>query len=146
MQQKPEHSPSIQNNLQQEGIIVPPGCDNPMLHECGESVYTYIPEDETVKPCETTLTTRTFMSGKSKALSVPKTKYSMATKHMTDFLLEFQGAYICIDFWTKNHTKIKKCGILCDVGKNCVVLQNPETKSVTIIDLEPIYYIQIYCK
>ncbi len=126
------------------GIVVPPGCDNPMLHNCGEAVSTYTPASYNIK--DLTLCPPPAMPGKIGRVSAPKNGGAMAQKTMTEYLNQFQGAYLCLDLWLDLHRKIKKCGILLEVGKDFLVLRENRDKKLTVIDLKPVRYIHIYCK
>ncbi len=132
----------------QTGIIVPPGCDNPMLHQCGEMVSTYIPESyKSITALDSSIPPMPHpMHGKSGGLSVPKNDTKIAQKSMTEYLNKFQGAYLCLDLWADSNFKIKKCGTLLEVGKDFLVLKENRNMRLTVIDLKPIKYINIYCK
>ncbi len=130
-----------------DGIIVPPGCDNPMLHHCGESVSTYTPGS--YKPFQASRLPIPMphpMQGKSTSLSVSKECDHLSQKTMTEYLNRFIGAYLCLDLWLDSHTKLKKCGILAEVGTEFMVLTDKNCRNFTVIDLKPVRYINIYCR
>ncbi len=120
-----------------DGIVVPPGCNHPMFQECGEEVCTYTPPSSQAHPHS--------MRGKVESLSVPKTPSTQAWKNMGDYLKQFQGANLCLDLWICGR-KSKWCGFLLEVGNDFLVLGDQERKKISLIDLRPVQYIQIYCK
>ena len=130
------------------GIIIPPGCDNPMLHSSGEPVYTYTPASYRPYSLSESLPGAVphSMSGRTGVISVPKCETPSATKSMTEYLNQFRGAYICLDLWSNTHLKIKKCGVLTESGQNFLVIRDSGSGSLSLIDLKPIRYINIYCK
>lgn len=130
-----------------DGIIVPPGCDNPMLHDCGESVSTYTPNSYTPFQASNLPSTLPHaMHGRSGGISVPKNHNDLSQSSMTEYLNNFRGAQLCLDLWLDGHTKFKTCGILIEVGKDFLVLQEPRNNRLAVIDLKPVRYINIYCK
>lgn len=130
-----------------DGIIVPPGCDNPIFHNCGESVSTYTPNSYTpFKASNFSNYLPHPMHGKSGSLSVSGERDSLPQKSMTDYLNQFKGAYLCLDLWIDSHTKLKKCGYLTEVGSGFLVLHDKNLKSFTVLDLKPVRYINIYCR
>lgn len=136
-----------QNKDTTEGIIVPPGCDNPMLHNCGESVSTYTPSSYTpFQASDLPFVLPHAMHGKSGGISVPKNNIPIAEKSMTEYLIQFKGAYLCLDFWMESHAKLKTCGVLAEVGSDFLALQDPKSRKLSVIDLKPVRYINIYCK
>ncbi len=128
------------------GIIIPPGCDNPMLHQCGEPVSTYTPAS--YRPFSSGDVPVPLpphpMHGKSGSLSVPKG--NIESQSMADYLNRFTGAFLCLDFWHNNGQRIKKCGVLEEVGKTFLVLKESHKKMLTVVDLSPVSYINIYCR
>ncbi len=135
-------------NTSHDGIVIPPGCDNPMLHDCGESVSTYTPDSYT--PFQASKLPQPFlphaMHGKTGGLSIPKNQSSLSQKSMTEYLNHFRGAHLCLDLWMNGHTRHKICGTLIEVGTDFLALQEQRTQKLTIIDLKPVQYINIYCK
>lgn len=130
-----------------EGIIVPPGCDNPMLHDCNEPVSTYVPASYTpFRASNLSAQLPHAMHGKSAGLSVAKDCGPLSQKSMTEYLKQFKGAYLCLDLWIDSRTKFKKCGILTEVGTEFLVLNDTNRKNLAIIDLKPVRYINIYCR
>lgn len=130
-----------------EGIVVPPGCDNPMLHDCGEKVSTYIPNSYT--PFQASNLPNLIphaMHGKSGGVSVPKNNFPVAEQSMATYLSHFKGAYLCLDFWMDSNVKIKKCGILSEIGNDFIVLNDTQKRNYSVIDLKPVRYINIYCR
>ncbi|MBO5364923.1 MAG: hypothetical protein J6A56_05620 [Clostridia bacterium] len=131
-----------------DGIIVPPGCDNPMLHDCGESVSTYTPASYSpvvASKLPSSLPPHA-MHGKTGGLSIPKGHNDLSQKSMTEYLNQFRGAYLCLDLWLDVRTKIKKCGMLMEVGIDFLALKETSSNKLTVIDLKPVRYINIYCK
>ncbi len=131
-----------------DGIIVPPGCDNPMLHDCGEPVSTYTPASYSpvlASKLSSSLPPHA-MHGKSGGLSIPKDHNALSQKSMAEYLNNFRGAYLCLDFWFDVRTKLKKCGMLMEVGKDFLALKETQSNKLTVIDLKPVRYINIYCK
>lgn len=141
---------NFQNNTKKEeqvGIIVPPGCENKMLLECGETVSTYIPSS--YNPYVQKKNKRIIphaMNGKTTIVSVPKSEIPLGTGSVAEYIIKFVNANICMDLWLGNNTKIKKCGVLLDVGKDFLVIKESNPVRISIIDLKPVYYINIYCK
>ena len=128
------------------GIIVPPGCDNPMLHQCGEAVSTFTPASYrpfSSKDVPYPLPPHA-MHGKTGGLSVPKG--NIESQCMADYLNRFSGAFLCLDFWLSHGQRIKKCGILEEVGKTFLVLKESRKNVLTVVDLKPVRYISIYCR
>ena len=133
------------NKSFQDGIIVPPGCDNPSLYDCGEKVSTYTPDS--YKPYNPqNIPVFHPMQGKSLAISVPKKDITISQNSMSDYLNKFTGATLCLDLWINSKIKIKKCGTLLEVGSDFLVLRENNHNKLTIIDLKPVKYINIYCK
>ncbi len=131
-----------------DGIVVPPGCDNPMLHDCGESVSTYVPPSYspvTASKLSASLPPHA-MHGKSGGISVPKVQDNLSQKSMAEYLNHFRGAQLCLDLWLDARTKLKKCGILIEIGTDFLALKETAGNKLTIIDLKPVRYINIYCK
>ncbi len=135
-----------QTNQELTGIIVPPGCDHPMLHQCGEPVSTYTPASYCPFSASKLPTTPHAMHGKSGGLSVPKNVTELSQKSMTEYLNHFCGAYLCLDFWMDSRMRFKRCGILTEVGTDFLALQESNGSKLSIIDLKPVRYINIYCK
>ncbi len=137
-----------ENFTQASGVIVPPGCDHPILRDCGETVSTYTPSS--YRPYSmadsTYLAPPHAMHGKTGGISVPKGNAVMAQKSMAEYLNQFQGAFLCLDFWLDSHFKVKKCGTLLEVGKDFLVLRENQNMKITLIDLKPVRFINIYCK
>lgn len=127
-----------------EGIVVPPGCDNPMLHAVGEPVHTYTPSS--YRPVSAERILPHSMSGKTGVIAVPQTHIPSAAQSMTGYLSRFKGAYICLDLWSNASAKVKKCGILTEIGENFLVIRDSGSGVLSLIDLKPIRYINIYCK
>ena len=65
---------------------------------------------------------------------------------MIEYLNKFIGAYLCLDLIINPKLKIKKCGTLLEVGIDFLVLRESKQKRLTVIDLKPVIYINIYCK
>jgi len=126
-----------QDNNQFDGIVVPPGCENAMQTDCGETVQTYTPPSYNPRPHG--------MRGKTSGISVPRTDSLQAWQNMSEYLKQFQGASLCLDLWSANR-KMKWCGVLLEVGKDFLVLGDTTQKKISLIDLKPIHYIHIYCK
>ena len=133
-------------NENSECVIVPPGCENKMLFESGEKVITFMPESYKPYIAENNRKIPHSMNGVSRSLSVPKSDTSAENKNITDYLSRFKNANLCLDLWLKNSNKIKKCGVLLDVGKDFIILNETGFNRISIIDLKPVYYISIYCK
>lgn len=130
-----------------EGIIVPPGCDGYVFEQSGEPVYVFTPDS--YKPYTGINPEKRLphnMSRKAGGISVPKNDMPAALKSMTQYMQQFMGAYICLDLWMNNHTRIKKCGYLTDVGESFLVIRDCGDSSIKLIDLKPVRYISIYCK
>lgn len=127
-----------------EGIVVPPNCDNSLLHNCGEKVSTFSPASYNPNVAAKYLPHQ--MSGHSGAISVPKTDNLTHKKTMSGYLSKFVGANVCLDLWASNHMKIKKCGIITEVSEQVIVMRDTYSKNISIIDLKPIQYINIYCR
>lgn len=131
-----------------DGIIVPPGCDNPLLRNSGEKVHTYTPSSYvpyTPKPIYQEGHAH-MMSGKTGGVSVPRNPTPSSQKSMSDYLQQFQGAYLCLDLWSASRQKLKRCGVLLEIGKDFLVMGDSGGGKISIIDLKPIHYINIYCK
>ncbi len=130
------------------GIVVPPGCDNSMLHQCGEPVSTFTPAS--YRPFSSSDVPVPMpphaMHGKSGGLSIPKGNTHIESQSMADYLNRFQGAFLCLDFWMDNGQRIKKCGVLQEVGKTFLVLKENRSRKLTVMDLKPVRYISIYCR
>lgn len=152
-----EHLPSSElssNSVQSAagsdptGVVIPPGCDHPALHHCGEIVTTYTPAS--YRPFSAASIpdppTPHAMHGKIGGISVPKEESGIAQRSMTEYLNQFRGAQLCLDLWIGRGTKIKKCGVLFDVGKDFLVLRDTNGSKITLIDLKPVRYINLYCK
>ena len=143
-------SKSVQSAADREptGVVIPPGCDHPALHHCGEIVTTYTPAS--YRPFSSASipapSTPHAMHGKIGGISVPKDEGGIAQRSMTEYLNQFRGAQLCLDLWIGRGTKIKKCGILFDVGKDFLVLRDTNGSKITLIDLKPVRYINLYCK
>lgn len=136
------------SELPESSIVVPPGCDTAMLRGCGEPVCTYVPPSYrpyTPKDSDTGMIPHS-MSGKTGVISIPKNPLPSAAKSMTEYLSQFQNAHLCLDLWFGAKTRIKKCGVLTEIGKDFIALRDSCTGSLTVIDLKPIRYINIYCK
>ena len=131
-------------NEKNDGIVVPPGCENRMLFESGENVTTFIPESYKPYVSSKNKMIPHSMNGLSKTLSVPKS--DIYAENISDYLLKFKNANLCLDLWLKNSHKIKRCGVLLDVGKDFIILKEAGVDRISIIDLKPVYYINIYCK
>ncbi len=130
-----------------DGIVVPPGCDNPMLHHCGESVSTYTPSSYTpFQASQLPIPIQHPMHGKSTSLSISKDDGPMPQTTMSQYLSRFLGAHLCLDLWLSSQIKIKKCGILTEIGKNFIVLTDKNCKNFSVIDLKPVRYLNIYCR
>ncbi len=140
----------IQNQAKETatGIVIPPGCDNPMLHDCGEPVSTYTPATYTPFKASKLHSPDLphAMHGKTGGLSIPKNHSKLSQKSMTEYLNHFRGAQLCLDLWMDGHTKLKTCGVLTEVGVDFLALQEPRSRKLTLIDLKPVRYINIYCK
>ena len=131
-----------------QGIVIPPGCDSPMLYECGEPVYTFTPESYKPYSVQENYSPAVphMMSKKTGGISIPKCKSQAAYKSMSEYIRQFQGAYVCLDLWSNNRMKIKKCGFLLEVGEDFLVIREQNSSNINLIDLKPIRYISIYCK
>ena len=142
-----ETAQSVKPNFS-EGIVVPPGCDNAMLRDCGEQVHTYTPSSYT--PYSRTdfsqQRTKHMMSGKTGGVSVPKNATPSALRSMADYLQQFRGANLCLDLWFGSGQKRKICGILLEIGNDFLVLGDGSYGRLSLIDLKPIRYINLYCK
>lgn len=129
------------NPKNQEGVIIPPGCDHPSLYDCGEEITTYIPRsykqyDSTNLPIIHPI----------KSNAIPESKSPVSAKNMSEYLNKFIGADLCLDLIINPKLKIKKCGTLLEVGIDFLVLRESKQKRLTVIDLKPVKYINIYCK
>ena len=136
----------ILRGINSDGVVVPPGCENEMLYECGENVTTFVPKS--YKPYVAT-NHRAIphpMNGTFKTVSVPKTNALSEKKSIAEYLVKFKNANLCLDLWIKHSYRIKKCGVLIDVGDNFIILKENGPDKISIIDLDPVYYINIYCK
>lgn len=126
-----------------DGIVIPPGCNNPLFKNSGEKIQTYTPASYTPY-IQKNLSH--MMSGKVDGISVPKNPAPSVCRNMTEYLSRFQGAYLCLDFWTTNLKKISRCGVLLEIGSDFLVIGDEQGKKLSLIDLKPIKYINIYCK
>ena len=129
-----------------DGIIVPPGCENELLYESGENVTTFVPKSYKPYVATNNRVIPHAMNGTFKTVSVPKANALSEKKNIAEYLLKFKNANLCLDLWLKNSYKIKKCGVLIDVGENFIILKENGVDRISIIDLKPVYYINIYCK
>lgn len=132
-----------ENSKNDMGIIVPPGCEsNRVFSDSGERVTTYMPNSyRPYVPRENKLLPHP-MNGRCETVSVPKDKDCI--KNMTDYLMKFKGGYVCFDLWMENRIKIKKCGVLMEVGENFMVIK--DGNSFSLVDLKPVCYMNIYCR
>lgn len=137
---------SISSQKKAEGIILPPDCDNPIFHHCGEKVSTFTPSSYRPPSTPAPPLPPHAMHGVSGSLSVPKCNTPSATDGMADYLNRFRGAYLCLDLWMEKKMVLKKCGTLVEVGRDFLVLQETHPTRLTLIDLKPVRYIQLYCR
>ena len=127
--------------MNQEGVIIPPGCDHPALYDCGEEITTYIPSS--YKPYNSSSLP---VIRPTKVNSIPENKSLVSAKNMSEYLNKFTGADLCLDLIINSKLKIKKCGTLLEVGSDFLALRENGQKRLTVIDLNPVKYINIYCK
>ena len=126
-----------------DGIVVPPGCECPLLTDSGEKVQTYTP------PSYRSYSPKVpphGMRGRTDTISVPQNPTPAVQRSIADYLRQFQGATLCLDLWTSNRQKYKRCGTLLEVGSDFLVIGDSCCGNLSIIDLKPIRYINIYCK
>lgn len=126
-----------------EGIVVPPGCETTLLTNSGEKVQTYTPSS--YRPYSPPVPPH-GMRGKTDGVSIPKNPSPSVLKSISDYLRQFQGATICLDLWVSRQEKWKRCGILVEVGETFLVMGEPATGKLSIVDLKPVRYLNIYCK
>ena len=131
------------NSFPADGIIVPPGCESSLLTNSGEKVQTYTPSS--YHPYTPKVPPHS-MRGRTDSLSMPKNPTPEIRKSIADYLSQFQGATLCLDLWTSNRQKWKRCGVLLEVGNDFLVMGDNTSNSISIVDLKPIRYINIYCK
>ncbi len=84
------------------------------------------------------------MSGKSEVLAIPSAEPNPVS--MGGYLNRYKGKYICIDLWTSDGKRIEKCGCLLEIGQNFLVVRRGCTGELTLIDLNCVRYISIYCR
>ena len=126
-----------------DGIVIPPGCDNPLLKNSGEKIQTFTPSSYTpYVPKQHSH----MMSGKVDAISIPKNPSPEIRRNMVEYLSQFQGAYLCLDLWSINQRKISRCGVLLEIGNDFLVMGDAHGKKISLIDLKPITFMNIYCK
>lgn len=136
-------------NMYDRGIVMPPGCELPSQYECGESIYTFVPESyKSYSASEeiSDIIPHHMMTGKTGGLSVPKNQTPAAIKSMTEYMQQFRGAYVCMDLWFGNNSRTKKCGLLLEAGENFLAIREQNSGNVNLVDLKPIRYITVYCK
>lgn len=126
-----------------DGIVVLPGCESSLLTNSGEKVQTYTPPS--YHPYSPKVSPH-GMRGKTDSLSMPQNPTPAAQRSITDYLGQFQGATLCLDLWTSRREKWKRCGVLLEVGKDFLVMGDHASGNISIIDLKPVRYINIYCK
>ena len=129
-----------------EGIVVPPGCDHKILRDSGEPVHTYTPASYDAESYAKNQKRMHMMSGKCDLISVPQSPLPSARRSIADYLQKFQGAHLCLDLWTASRQKIKRCGILLEIGQDFLVMGDAGSGKISLIDLKPICYINIYCR
>lgn len=86
------------------------------------------------------------MSGKFDFISIPHNNSDISTHTMTSFLDRYLSKFICLDLWTSDCIREEICGILIETGRNFLVITQPESEKVTMVDLRSVRYINVYCK
>lgn len=87
------------------------------------------------------------LSGKFDLLSIPQNRERpRVLESMLTFLQKYKGKYICIDLWNNDSIRIEKCGYLENVDNGHIVIQNPASDEITMLDLNTIKYISVYCR
>ncbi len=156
-----ETQPNEKKQIAEEDeVVLPPGCDGSMFEELGKRVTTY---DETAKGGLVTQS-RGFknqnnyrymipnsiyadnMSGEFDTVSVQVPDQMSISPTMADYIRKYTGKYICLDLWTHDSRKGEKCGVLVATGQDFIVIQNDLYGELSVIDLESVKYISIYCR
>lgn len=87
------------------------------------------------------------VSGKFNVISVPdnrETPYIMNS--MMRIIEKYRGKFVCIDLWNNDSIRIEKCGYLESTGEGLIIVENPSKDEVTMLDLNTIKFVSIYCK
>lgn len=131
-------------------VVLPPGSGRIVPYNKGKSFHTYTPKSPHICPgkCRAQQRASDFsgMSGQFRFMSAQTVQTSEAAKlSITDYLARFINMYVCLDFWHRNRNKTEKCGILSEVGKDFIVIEDTATQTLSVIDLTPVHYINIYC-
>lgn len=87
------------------------------------------------------------LSGSFDLLSIPQNREKpRVLESMLTFLQKYIGKYICIDLWNNDSIRIEKCGYLENIDDGYIILQNPNSDEITMLDLNTIKYISVYCR
>ncbi len=145
----PEVTQSLPENKECE-VILPPGGGKIIPYNNEKSFRTYEPENLPCLPKQCTVPQRmavpSGMSGQFHFVSTKSLNSSETVKlSVTDYLERYIDMYVCLDFWQGNDCKKEKCGILNEVGKDFIVIEDTTTQMLSVIDLKPVHYINIYC-
>ena len=154
------HPPEKECIHEEDEVVLPPGCDGSMFEELGKRVITYA---ETAKGglvtqckgfgnqnnCRYMMPQSIYadnLSGEFDTVSVQTPKQISVSPTMADYIKKYTGKYICLDLWTQDSRKGEKCGVLVATGQNFIVIQNDSYGELSVIDLESVKYISIYCR
>lgn len=116
-----------------------------------QSVYELEQSGEYIEDCPYISRTDTIfhdnLSGRFELLSIPQNRERpRVLESMLAFLQKYKGKYICMDLWNNDSIRIEKCGYLENVDNGYIVIQNPASDEITMLDLNTIKYISIYCR
>lgn len=132
-----------EKNAMTDEIIIPPGCESALLKKSGEKIRTFTPSS--YRPYMAEVPPH-GMRGRTDSISVVPNNNSTARRSLFDYLKQFQGATLCLDLWAFDKQRIKRCGTLLEVGDDFLVIGESVSGKLSIIDLKPIRYINLYCR
>ena len=84
------------------------------------------------------------LSGTEKIFSVPQNSNNSSTV-LKQYLQNFCGKNVCVAFWNQTGSKFEKCGVLSDVGADYLSIKEHKTRRLTIMNIEKIKYISVFC-
>ena len=84
------------------------------------------------------------LSGTEKIFSVPQNSNNSSTV-LKQYLQNFCGENVCVAFWNQTGSKFEKCGVLSDVGADYLSIKEHKTRRLTIMNIEKIKYISVFC-
>ena len=134
-------------------VIFPPGSGKIVPNNSDKTFQTYSPNTPETLPCLPTqcvvpqrMAVPSGMSGQFHFMSAKALRDPTHPKlSVSDYLERYLDMYVCLDFWQGSEGKKEKCGILNEVGKDFIVIEDTTTQMLSVIDLKPVHYINIFC-